>query len=79
MDYCNLNADTPPIKASIPITEIINSIQSITGKYFAVIDLVNLSCQSVSRSVMSDSATPWTVAHCAPLSMGFSRQEYWSG
>ena len=24
-------------------------------------------------------ATPWTVAHQAPLSMGFSRQEYLSG
>ena len=24
-------------------------------------------------------ATPWTVAHQAPLSMGFSRQGYWSG
>ena len=24
-------------------------------------------------------ATPWTVASQAPLSMGFSRQEYWSG
>ena len=23
--------------------------------------------------------TPWTVAYWAPLSMGFSRQEYWSG
>ena len=23
--------------------------------------------------------TPWTVAHQAPLPMGFSRQEYWSG
>ena len=22
---------------------------------------------------------PWTVAHQAPLSMGFRRQEYWSG
>ena len=22
---------------------------------------------------------PWTVAHQAPPSMGFSRQEYWSG
>ena len=31
------------------------------------------------RSVVSDSATPWTVAHQAPLSMGFPRQEYWSG
>ena len=24
-------------------------------------------------------ATPWTVAHQAPLFMGFSRHEYWSG
>ena len=24
-------------------------------------------------------ATPWTVACQAPLSMGFSRQDYWSG
>ena len=24
-------------------------------------------------------ATPWTVAYYAPLSMGLSRQEYWSG
>ena len=23
-------------------------------------------------------ATPWTVVHQAPLSMGFSRQDYWS-
>ena len=23
--------------------------------------------------------TPWSVAHQAPLSMGFPRQEYWSG
>ena len=24
-------------------------------------------------------ATPWTVAHQTPLSMEFSKQEYWSG
>ena len=28
---------------------------------------------------MSDSATTWTVAYQAPPSMGFSRQEFWSG
>ena len=33
------------------------------------------SCQVVSDS----SATPWTVAHQALLSVEFSRQEYWSG
>ena len=31
------------------------------------------------HSVVSDSATPWAVARQAPLSMEFSRQEYWSG
>ena len=31
----------------------------------------------VGHSVVS--ATPWTVAHQAPLSMEFSRQECWSG
>ena len=35
--------------------------------------------ESVSSLVVSDSATPWTVAHQALLSMKFSRQEYWSG
>ena len=32
----------------------------------------------LSHSVMSNSATLWTVASQVPLSMGFSRQEYWS-
>ena len=34
-------------------------------------DLVTKSCLTL--------ATLWIVAHQAPLSMGFSRQEYWSG
>ena len=33
------------------------------------------SCQVVSNS----SAIPWTVAHQAHLSLGFPKQEYWSG
>ena len=33
--------------------------------------LVTKSCPTL--------VAPWTVAHQAPLSMGFSRQEYWSG
>ena len=32
----------------------------------------------LSCSVMSDSVIQWTVAYKAPLSMVFSRQEYWS-
>ena len=38
----------------------------------------NLCCMC-AKSVVSDSVTPWAVAHQAPLSMGFSRQEIWSG
>ena len=32
-----------------------------------------------SRSVVPDSAVPWTATYQVPPSMGFSRQEYWSG
>ena len=36
-------------------------------------------CFHACCSVMSDSATPWTVAHQAPLSVGFFQARYWSG
>ena len=39
----------------------------------------DLGASSAVCSVMSDSVTPWTAAHQAPLSVGFSRQEYWRG
>ena len=32
-----------------------------------------------SLQLCLDSVTLWTIARQAPLSMGFSRQEYWSG
>ena len=32
-----------------------------------------------SLSCVQVFVTPWTVAYQTPLSMGFSRQEYWSG
>ena len=56
----------------------------VTGiSAYAVLD----KCQALPRelslfspSVVSDIfVTPWTGIHQAPLSMGFSRQEYWSG
>ena len=36
-------------------------------------------CLAVVYSLSCVFATPWTAAHQAPLSMGFSRQEYWRG
>ena len=38
-----------------------------------------MKCESVNFSGVPNSETPWTAAHQAPLSMGFSRQEHWSG
>ena len=46
--------------------------ESIVNNNYAVLVLMLLSRVQLF-------ATPWTVAHQAPLSMGFSRQEYWSG
>ena len=37
------------------------------------------SAELWSHSCVQFFAIPWTVTHQAPLSMGFSRQEYWSG
>ena len=39
---------------------------------------MHASCGAIAW-VISDSATPWTVALQALLSMEYSRQEYWSG
>ena len=39
--------------------------------------LVRSKCWPLSRVQLS--ASPWTIACQAPLSMGFSSQEYWSG
>ena len=36
-------------------------------------------CECMGRSISSESVTPRAVARQAPLSMGFSRQERWSG
>ena len=46
-------------------------------KVFVFCTLVVLCAKSLSRVLLF--ATLWTVAHQAPLSVGFSRQEYWSG
>ena len=44
-----------------------------------VILVTLLLCVFCCSVVTVSSVTPWIVAHQAPLSMGFPRQEYWSG
>ena len=45
--------------------------------FFILLSMKKLEVKLLSRVRLF--ATPWTVAHQAPPSMGFSRQEYWSG
>ena len=51
----------------------------LEGKYISpllyLLDLFKVKLLSLVQLF----ATPWTVGYHAPLSMGFSRQEYWSG
>ena len=49
----------------------------LCGKQLLEFSSVKVKVKSLSRVRLF--ATPWTVAHHAPLSIGFSRQEYWSG
>ena len=49
------------------------------NKYIKMCICIRKRKVEISRTVVSYSAIPWTVACQAPLSMKFSRQEYWSG
>ena len=49
----------------------------IGNSCFRVLSRVKVKVKSLSRVWLFE--TPWTVAYQAPPSMGFSRQEYWSG
>ena len=49
------------------------------SKLYALAMCSYFAVNECACSVMFDSVTLWTVVHQAPLSMEFSRQEYWSG
>ena len=70
-----------PIDSSPPGSPIPRILQARTLEWVAIsfsnawkwkVKVKSLSCVQLS-------ATPWTAAYQAPPSMGFSRQEYWSG
>ena len=70
-----------PIDGSLPGSPVPGILQARTLECVAI-SLSNawkwkVKVKSLSRVRLS--ATPWTVAYQAPPSMGFSRQEYWSG
>ena len=70
-----------PIDGLLPGSSVPGILQARTLEWVAMsfssawtwkVKVKSLSCVWLS-------VTPWTVAHQAPPSMGFSRQEYWSG
>ena len=48
-------------------------------EYTYICFVCTCACQSLSLVSLDLFMIPWTVAHQAPLSMAFSRQESWSG
>ena len=70
-----------PIDGSPPGSAVPEILQARTLEWVAI-SFSNawkwkVKVKSLSRVQLS--ATPWTAAYQTPLSMGFSRQEYWSG
>ena len=70
-----------PIDGSPPGSAIPGILQARTLEWVAIsfsnASKLKVKVKSLSRVQLF--TTPWTAAYQAPLSMGFSRQEYWSG
>ena len=67
-----------PACGSFPMSQFFTSGGQSTGVSASASVLLRKS-EVKSLSYVRLFLTTWTVAHQAPLSMGFSRQEYWSG
>ena len=70
-----------PIDGSLPGSILPGILQARTLEWVAISfsNAWKWKVKAKSLSRVRPSATPWTVSFQAPLSMGFSRQEYWSG
>ena len=67
-----------PIDGSPPGSPVPGILQARTLEWVAIyFSKWKVKVKSLSRAWLFE--TPWTAAYQAPLSMGFSRQEYWSG
>ena len=67
----------PGIESGSPELQAGSLLSEPPGKPTLIFSTINIVVQSLSCIQLF--ATLWTVAHQAPLSVGFSRQEYWSG
>ena len=70
-----------PIDRSPPASPVPGILQARTLEWVAISfsNAWKWKVKGKSLSCVQLLATPWTAAHQAPPSMGFSRQEYWSG
>ena len=70
-----------PIDSSPPGTTVLGNLQARTLEWVAssFSNAWKWKVKVKSLSHVRLLATPWTAAYQAPPSMGFSRQEYWSG
>ena len=70
-----------PIDGSPPGSPVLGILQTRTLEWVAISfsNAWKWEAKVKSLSHVQLLATPWTAAHQAPPSMGFSRQEYWSG
>ena len=75
------SADPGPVRWGTPEGRAIPHIQ-VPPRHWLILTLLTTKSRRTELGVLSRVqllATPWTLAHQAPLSMGFPRQEYSSG
>ena len=79
LQLCSTLCD--PIDGSPPGSPVPGILQARTPEWVAIsfYSAWKWKVKVKSLSHVRLLATPWTTAYQAPLSMGFSRQEYWSG
>ena len=57
--------------------EVLSTLPGTESLVMVIMTVMKVKVKSLSHVQLF--ATPWAVAYHAPPSMGFSRQEYWSG
>ena len=74
--FCLLHQQFGPVR---PATEVLYDLCLLLYCYYYTVFFMwkKVKMKSLSRVLLF--VTPWTVAYQAPPSMGFSRQECWSG
>ena len=83
--YCSVSKSCPTLCDPMPCSPPGSSVPGILQE--RILEWVAISfsnscmhaCMLSRFSRVQLCVTPWTAAHQAPLSLGFSRQEYWSG